>query len=383
MSNELVLSKSNVPAYARSHTSALAASMQSSGESVPRISIKGKRFKFIKNDSEQQLPAGANLNVVVLGVDPPEPRVMAKSYYKAKYAPGSDDPPDCGSDNGVIPSDYAREPQSKTCATCPHNVWGSRIDDQGKKRKACEDSKRLLVVNPKAIDGTVYRIQVPSGSFKALTEYSKTLTEHGAALETLVTEIAFVDESEYPQLTFKPLQFLDDTAGPAAIARASSDDIQSLLHFPPAAVPVADIKSPPPVAKATSAASTPAQQAEPDGWDDAAPAAGSDAPEESDGWGDTVQNEPPAAADNPYVDIHGVAYNPNEHAWDKARNAPSKLKDGSFRSKRATSNKGEPADKAPPNSSAPQAAAPKAKAAPASDDDDGASDLASLISDWV
>ncbi len=58
------------------------------------------------------------------------------------FAPGADLDADplCSSNDGIVPSPYALQPQSRKCATCPQSQW---LDG---KKSACAEKLRLLVV---------------------------------------------------------------------------------------------------------------------------------------------------------------------------------------------------------------------------------------------
>lgn len=373
-----------VPAHLQNRQSAIEDAMVVSGESVPKISIRGKQFRFIKDSQEKLLPVGLNLEVTIVGVDPPTAGLAGKVYYAKKYVPGSDDPPDCMSANGVVPDAGVKLKQHTDCATCPHNEWGSRISDTGAKVKACSDSKTLLVVNPKQVDGTVWRLQVPPKSFRSLTDYSNTLAEHKIGAEAVITEVSFVD-AEFPQLAFKPVGFLDADTADKSFARASGD-VKKMLHFPPQ-ISASNMVSPPPVK-----ASTPAPAAAPvvtqtvplvDPWGDVAPA--QSAPEQAA----PEQAAPVAAAapvqvasansggvansDNPYVDASGAKFDPKLHGWSEASSAPAKTNDGMFKARRGTKQAAAPAQSAP---AAPAQSAPAQATSPDLSVDD-------ILKDWV
>lgn len=69
----------------------------------------------------------------------------AHDYYVGTYDPSSPAPPVCFARGRTIadlyPEDTAPEPQSETCAPCPHNQFGSRGNG-----KACKNTRNLAVV---------------------------------------------------------------------------------------------------------------------------------------------------------------------------------------------------------------------------------------------
>lgn len=219
-----------LPDYLKSLTgeSDKAASMVSVGGSIPRISIKGRQFRFIEEGEEVEKTADP-INIIILGVEPENG--MAKTFYLDGYQPGSTDPPDCSSWNGVRPDSWCNSPQSDTCMKCPQNVWGSAKSMAGKKAKACKDSKRLIVVKAEDIEGTIYVFNVTVASLKALSVYGKFLMQNKVPMAAAVTQIEFID-SEFPQVQFNFAGILKKAAGMTSMGRAETkewkQDIASL-----------------------------------------------------------------------------------------------------------------------------------------------------------
>jgi hypothetical protein len=212
MSNELTLANAQVPAHLAGRVgkpSVLAESMAGgiSGESVPRISIKGSRFRIVEGGTETVLPITA-LDIVVVGANPN----LSKLWYAKPWS--ADDEPtqaDCFSLGGVTPDRESNLPQNDLCATCPQNAWGSKITPDGKKVKACADQKRLAVVAADDPTGTVYLLQVTPAALKGLNAYQKGLTVRGFSPEIVKTRIEFDTDASFPKLKFGFAGFLDDT----------------------------------------------------------------------------------------------------------------------------------------------------------------------------
>ena len=203
-----------IPDYLKGIVDESAKDMISVGGSVPRISIKGRQFRFMKEGDEIHKQTDP-IHVVILGVVPQTH--MAKTFYLHGYQPGSTDPPDCSSFLGEVPDSWVDNPQNPTCKGCPQNVWGSAKSMSGGKAKACKDSKRLMVVSAKDVaDGseepTVWIFNVTIASLKALTEYGKFLMTNTLPMSAVITQIEFVD-AEFPQVEFKFLSVLNETSG--------------------------------------------------------------------------------------------------------------------------------------------------------------------------
>lgn len=187
----------------RADTGALVAS----SISVPRLSYRGKRWRFVV-DGEEELVKGLEVNVVIIGVEPEAGRFI-KTFYTKTYVPGDTEPPDCSSSNGVMPDVWVTNPQAPRCNQCPKNVFGSAQSRTGGKAKACHDSKRLWVT--KADDTEiVYGLNVPIMSLKNLAEYGKYIARNNYPLALVVTELSMDDESEFPKLCFKHVGFVPE-----------------------------------------------------------------------------------------------------------------------------------------------------------------------------
>lgn len=223
----------------------------------PSISIKGKVFHITKGGEKTLItkpdtpdePA-ASIEVVILGIGP-EGNNYAKQYYKVGYTEGSDDKPVCYSDDGIVPAKDATEPQASKCATCPHNVFGSKISESGSKSKSCADSKRLAVAQVGAVDDAMH-LRVPAASLKPFREFAKVLDSRGVhESQAVVTKIGFDYTVAHPALTFKPVGFVDEATYLAATAAGQSDLVKRIIG-------VKDVSSEPEAVEPAAPAPTPA-----------------------------------------------------------------------------------------------------------------------------
>lgn len=201
------------------------------GIGYPVLSIKGKTFTVVRGSERTILPnpkdpdsPATNIDVVIVKAN----KATSKIYYIAKFEEGVDAKPDCYSNDGVTPATDAQKPQAKFCATCPHNQWGARITESGKKAKACQDNVRLALTTPSQLNEP-YLMRVPPMSFKALTEYGQMLAKRGVKYNAIVTKIGFEAEAATPQLTFKPVGFLDEAACKEVMETAASDIVASII----------------------------------------------------------------------------------------------------------------------------------------------------------
>lgn len=177
-----------------------------SGEVIPRISLKGSRFRIREGESETVLDA-TYLDVVIVGANPR----LSKTWYAKAWTPDAEPvAPDCFSLDGVRPSSEAENPQNDLCATCPHNAWGSKVTPQGQKIKACSDQKRLAVVAADDPTGPIYLLSVTPAALKGLNQYQTELKMRGIAPEIVKTRISFDTNASFPKLMFGFGGFLNE-----------------------------------------------------------------------------------------------------------------------------------------------------------------------------
>lgn len=170
----------------------------SNGETWPRISIKGGRFRIKEGDAETVLQT-TTIDVVIVGSNPR----LSKTFYAKAWDPNAEPTaPDCSSMDGVRPDANVSEPQNDLCATCPHNAWGSKKGPQGQDLKACSDSKRIAVVSADDPSGPVYLMLVTPAALKDLNQYQKDLSHRGIAPELVRTRIGFDTNASFPKIKF-------------------------------------------------------------------------------------------------------------------------------------------------------------------------------------
>lgn len=196
-------------------------SLASSSMSIPRVSLRGRKFRLVEDGEEIRKPAD-ELMSVILAVEPGA-GLFVKTYYENGYNSGDSTPPTCAASDGIAPDSWVTTPQSNRCQTCPKNQFGSATSRSGKKSKACRDSKRIWLALPEDIHGTVFAMGVPVTSLKNVSEYGRQLKTNGYPLATVVTKITMVD-SEFPLLEFEMAGFLNEETGLAAIERNVARD---------------------------------------------------------------------------------------------------------------------------------------------------------------
>lgn len=210
------MSTQNVPAHIaariaerqknKQSTLATAVLGTSTGTSVPRISLRAGRFRLVESGVETTV--GVNLDVIIVGVNPK----VSKVFYAGAWDPNAEsNGPACFSNDGTKPDARVESPVSDNCATCPHNVLGSKVLPSGAKSKMCADQRHIAVVAA-ADPSKVYSLTVPVSGMKALREYFTELANYGIGPEEAITELGFDENASYPKLVFKHKGYVPEKA---------------------------------------------------------------------------------------------------------------------------------------------------------------------------
>lgn len=142
------------------------------------------------------------LEVVILNVSP----TLAKTYYEGSYVEGSTEAPDCWSPNAITPDPSSPKLQAMSCQTCPQNRFGSKITQEGRQSKACQDHKRIAIVPSGDMKNERYGgpmlMRVPPASLTGLLDYADRLSSSGWEWYALVTQISFDPQKAYPHILF-------------------------------------------------------------------------------------------------------------------------------------------------------------------------------------
>ncbi|TDN70484.1 hypothetical protein [Paraburkholderia sp. BL10I2N1] len=234
----------NLPAYLKSFSSEVTNALAAHHSiTFPVISIKGKVWtikrggeKFIiPNPKDPESPA-TYVDVVIIKANPKKSKVWYANGWQDGVENGK---PDCSSRDSEKPDADCEAPQSKLCATCKHNQWGSKINEKGvaTKGKACQDTIRLAISTPDRLNDP-HLVRVPPASIKAAGEYGEMLQKRGVPLESVVTRLSFDPEEATPKIMFKAIGFLDEKEFAEAHEIADSELVESILGT--AYVPDAD-----------------------------------------------------------------------------------------------------------------------------------------------
>ena len=232
MSN-LALFEGKVPAYlakfAAANINDLTANVGSGG--FPVLSIKGKVFTLVKGGEREALmnpndtdEIATSINVVVMKAN----SGLSKVWYAKNYIEGSDAKPDCFSHDGTAPDPVVEKPQASKCAICAKNQWGSKIADDGRKMKACADSRRVAIARPDALDEPIM-LRVPAASLKNLADFGAELAKRGIPYSAVVAKLGFDRDAASPKLTFKPVDGLSESEFAAVQETIKGDTVRSIL----------------------------------------------------------------------------------------------------------------------------------------------------------
>lgn len=272
--NALALLNINLPA----NLGALAAFVESDDLSdgvrggFPVMSIRGAKWRISEGGEEKPIyipgtnDLAPSIKVVLLKANPN----ISKIFYEGAYVEGADTPPTCRSDDGVTPAADSAKPQSPNCASCKHNVWGSKISPAGKKIKACGDARRMALLPADDLDFPAILLRIPGASLVDLADYGKQLKKAGVPYQAVVTRLSFDPAASFPKVLFnfdrvltqeeitRVVQRLDDPSIEDVIAGA----LPELPAADPAPAPADPAPAPAPAARTrTRAAAQPQAQA--------------------------------------------------------------------------------------------------------------------------
>lgn len=231
MSNVVKFESAKVPAHLSKFAGLFGGAndaLGKSGPSYPVLNIKGKTWSVVEDKVKTKLmtddgdPLAAVRIVLIKAADG-----LSKVFYKAGYDEdeSAGQKPDCFSHDGVRPDGSVTTPQSKVCATCEHNAWGSGTNGKG---RACSDSKRVAIAAEGALDKPML-LRVPPASLKGLAEYGAMLSKRNTPYQAVVTRVSFDSEASSPKLVFKAVNYLDEDDLQAVAALQTDEVVEAIL----------------------------------------------------------------------------------------------------------------------------------------------------------
>jgi len=203
--------------------------LMGSGGGMPRISIRGGRFRLIEGGEQVSVSKSDTMNIMVI-----EAGNISRTYYEGTYDSENPTPPKCWSldTQKPAPEVLAKNRMASRCADCPMNVKGS---GQGNSR-ACRFSQRLAVMLEGDTD-KVYQMSLPAtslfgeaqGKNMPLQAYVKFLHARSAPIQAVMTQMQFDEDSETPKLFFSPARALEEEEVQALIAKRGTDEVEQAI----------------------------------------------------------------------------------------------------------------------------------------------------------
>lgn len=240
----VAVAKSNLPAHLQGKISPQVSKEFSGGVTAgfPVISYRGKVWRVKKSGEEQVYlsedgDAVQSIEVVLIKSN----ERLSKTYYKGKYSEGDQEKPQCWSSDGVRPDNDVPNKVNAMCDSCPMNAWGSKITDEGKKAKACQDVRRCAVIfsheledvvaGEKALDDAdVMLLRIPPATLSPLKDYAeRILAPKGATPYMLITKISFDTDASFPKLLFKGARWLSEDEFGAVEELRDSEAVKRIL----------------------------------------------------------------------------------------------------------------------------------------------------------
>lgn len=158
-----------------------------------------------------KIPSAGSTVFEVPGEDPNEPDSVKEfsavilyhhplhAYYKNKYT-GGNQPPDCGSFDGIT----GEGSPGGCCSKCPYNQFGSGENGS----KACKNRRRIYVLR----EGEIFPLllSLPTGSLKEFSRYIKRLLSKGKKSNSVVTKFSLKKAVNSGGIAYSQAQFTVD-----------------------------------------------------------------------------------------------------------------------------------------------------------------------------
>lgn len=233
MSN-LPFDPSTIPDYLRQAYGTSAVSNLLRGESIDRVSIRGRAFRLIEGGTEIVASAAPAMNFVLVAAAPK----VSRTYYEGQYDESVKAAPVCWSSTGDAPDDAVPVAQRKSpnCAQCSMNVAGSGQ----KESRACRFQQRIAVALPDRLN-KVYAMTIPATSLwgdkvqagqpAPLTQYASFLAANRLPMEGVITEFSFDIQQTQPTLRFRVAGWLNQDQMIDAQELGDTDEAQAAIAF--------------------------------------------------------------------------------------------------------------------------------------------------------
>lgn len=152
---------------------------------------------------------------------------LTKAWYEKSYEAGSNDAPDCFSNDGKVPAPGVAKPQCSNCAQCPKNAFGSNpVTGRG---KACSDRKMVVCVWEGAPD-ELMTFNVPTMSLQSLQKLDSELRNANIPMQSVLVGLQFDPNVAYPVVKMNPLGFVDKDTTLRWKDAAQTTEVAALLR---------------------------------------------------------------------------------------------------------------------------------------------------------
>jgi hypothetical protein len=212
---------------------------QGVGVQFANVSYKGKVFR-IKYGGQETMIVDPQTNQPlqyfdVILVD--AKKELSKTYYQNGYQEGSNEAPDCSSEDGIHPvAPAGKQPQAVDCRTCPWNAFGSKRSNDGvsTNSKACADTRKVVVVPAVNIQnenfGGPMLLRIPAASLTGLAQFDRTLSAQGVPFFAAIVRVTFDYTVAYPKLQFQAMRFLSDQEFAEVLALRNDSRTRDILN---------------------------------------------------------------------------------------------------------------------------------------------------------
>jgi len=195
------------------------------------IRHRGTTHPLLVKDPQtgQILGSAPSLDVVVLK----SAAAISKAYYIEKYQENDYKAPDCWSTNGQVPDPASPQKQSNTCRGCKWDAFGSRMTEDNRKGKACQDAKRLAVVPAADLKNEFFGgpmlLKLPPSAFAGWSELEAALLQQGYEYFAVVLRLTFDHQVAYPKIVFTPIGVLNDYQMQEVLNLQELDQVDRIL----------------------------------------------------------------------------------------------------------------------------------------------------------
>lgn len=231
--SEVTLFQQTLPDYLKNvEVDEMTRSLAGGSIGSKRISLKGGAFRLVVGGKEIARNDNNSMNVVFVAGNPK----VSRTFYGSAYDPKVIVPPDCWSNDGIVPDPSSEKPQHTSCEGCPQNIKGSAPNNS----RACKFKQRLAVVLADDISGDVYGLELASKSIFATSpdihgmgfqQYVKYVAAQGKNLNNLVTEMKFNKDGSVATLTFKAVKYLEQHEWQTAVAKGKSSEAKQAIKM--------------------------------------------------------------------------------------------------------------------------------------------------------